>query len=192
LTPFTANRPAALDGMPLAISLPSTRARLQPNQESIALNTLHDPCVAPLSDGRVDLHPPLPRRQIDHWVRCVTDYNTPALEALPTALHRALQYMGRHYDESISAEQLAEKSCVSVSHLRFLFRDSLGISFKLFLQRIRIAHAMRLLLELPPKPITVVALDVGFNDFSHFQKCFRQIMGQPPGALRRGRKLTID
>src|SRR4051812_21160222 len=177
--------------MPLAISSSSTRAASN-HTRSITLNTLHDPCATPPPERRVDLQTPDPRRQIDHWVRCVTDHNTRALDELPTALHRALQYMSRHYDESISAEQLAEQSCVSVSHLRFLFRDSLGISFKLFLQRIRIAHAMRQLLELPPKPITVVALNVGFNDFSHFQKCFRQIVGHPPGALRRRRKPQID
>ncbi|MDT4885238.1 hypothetical protein FQZ97_1214570 [compost metagenome] len=30
-----------------------------------------------------------------------------------------------------------------------------------------------------------MALSVGFSDFSHFQKCFRLIVGQTPGDLRR-------
>ncbi|MGS5087299.1 hypothetical protein ACVC7V_12445 [Hydrogenophaga sp. A37] len=37
---------------------------------------------------------------------------------------------------------------------------------------------------------TEVTLSVGFSDFSHFQKCFRQIVGQTPGDLRRARALV--
>lgn len=122
------------------------------------------------------------------WVRCVVEQDSAALASLPPGLNRALQYVGRNYHEAISAEQLAAEAYVSVSHLRFLFRDHLGLSFRLFLQRIRIAHAARLLQALPPRKITDVALSVGFNDFSHFQKCFRQILGQTPGQLRRRRQ----
>ena len=50
---------------------------------------------------------------------------------------------------------------------------------------------MRLNFLFSPRRITDVALSVGFNDFSHFQKCFRQIVGQTPGDLRRGRVLAI-
>jgi transcriptional regulator GlxA family with amidase domain len=124
----------------------------------------------------------------DYWVRCVQDHNWTAISHLPVGLRRALQYIAAHYSESITAEQLAEQAYVSVSHLRFLFRDHLGIPFKLFLQRVRIARAQLLLLELPPQRVTAVALSVGFNDFSHFQKCFRQIVGHAPGELRRARK----
>jgi transcriptional regulator GlxA family with amidase domain len=53
------------------------------------------------------------------------------------------------------------------------------------LQHVRIAHAQRLLLASPQRRITDVALSVGFSDFSHFQKCFRLIVGQTPGDLRR-------
>jgi transcriptional regulator GlxA family with amidase domain len=82
-------------------------------------------------------------------------------------------------------DQLAGRAHVSASHLRFLFRDSLGMSFKLFLQRVRIAHARRLILAQPRHRISDVALNVGFNDASHFQKCFREIIGQSPRDLRQ-------
>lgn len=127
----------------------------------------------------------------EHWVRCVLEHDTPAFTALHAGLARALQHLCQHFHESISAEQLADKAHVSVSHLRFLFRDSLGLSFKLFLQHVRIAHARRQLLESPHRRITDVALSVGFNDFSHFQKCFRDIVGQTPSKLRSARALVV-
>lgn len=129
---------------------------------------------------------------IEHWVRCVLDQDTQALSTLHAGLARALMYLCKQFHEPISAEQLAQKAHVSASHLRFLFRDSLGLSFKLFLQHVRIAQAKRLLMESPRRRITDVALSVGFSDFSHFQKCFRMIVGQTPGGLRRTRTSTPD
>lgn len=124
-------------------------------------------------------------RPAEHWVRCVLEQDTQAFAHLHAGLARALQYLCRQFHESISAEQLASQAHVSASHLRFLFRDSLGLPFKLFLQHVRIAHAKRLLLASPRRRIADVALSVGFSDFSHFQKCFRLIVGQTPGDLRR-------
>ncbi|OGB41728.1 MAG: hypothetical protein A2W72_06820 [Burkholderiales bacterium RIFCSPLOWO2_12_67_14] len=132
-----------------------------------------------------DSHPCVLARPVEHWVRCVLEHDTQAFAQLHVGLARALQYLCRQFHESISAEQLADQAHVSVSHLRFLFRDSLGLPFKLFLQHVRIAHAKRLLLASPQRRITDVALSVGFSDFSHFQKCFRLITGQTPGDLRR-------
>lgn len=122
---------------------------------------------------------------VDHWVRCVLDRDTQAFAHMHAGMARALMHLCTRFHEPISAEQLADLAHVSLSHLRFLFRDSLGLPFKLFLQRVRIAHAKRLLLDSPQRRITDVALSAGFNDFSHFQKCFRQIVGQTPGDLRR-------
>lgn len=145
-------------------------------QESVAIAARNPP---------FEIHAP---RSPEYWVRCLQEHDVQALNHLPVGLRRALLFIRERYSEAISAEQLAEQACVSVSHLRFLFRDHLGISFKLFLQRVRIAHAQQLLLELPPLRVTTVALSVGFNDFSHFQKCFRQIVGHAPGELRRAQK----
>jgi AraC-like DNA-binding protein len=130
-------------------------------------------------------------RPVEHWVHCVLEHDTQAFAHLHAGLARALQYLCKQFHESISAEQLADQAHVSASHLRFLFRDSLGLSFKLFLQQVRIAHAKRLLLNSPQRRITDVALSVGFSDFSHFQKCFRQIVGQTPSELRRTQALVL-
>lgn len=151
--------------------------------------TLAEP-QAPRYENRDAAPPPtsLPdvlARPVEHWVRCVLEHDTQAFAQLHAGLARALQYLCKQFHESISAEQLADQAHVSVSHLRFLFRDSLGLPFKLFLQHVRIAHAKRLLLASPQRRITDVALSVGFSDFSHFQKCFRLIVGQTPGDLRR-------
>lgn len=132
-----------------------------------------------------DRHRTAPAAPLEHWIRCVTEGDIEALAALPAGLHRALDYLSAHSHEPLSMEQLADSAHVSASHLRFLFRDSLGLSFKLFLQRVRIARARDILLAQPRRRIGEVAASVGFNDASHFQKCFREIIGQSPRELRR-------
>lgn len=135
--------------------------------------------------------PPTATHAPEHWVRCVLERDTQAFAHLHAGLSRALEYLCLHFHEPVSPEELANRAYVSVSHLRFLFRESLGQSFKLFLQHVRIEHARRLLLASPQRRITDVALSAGFNDFSHFQKCFRQIVGQAPGSLRRAHALAV-
>ena len=93
--------------------------------------------------------------------------------------------MGRHYAESISLGQLAHISAVSPSHLSFLFRTSLGTSFKSLLQGIRVEMAKACIRNGGPQRITEVAQRVGFADLSHFEKSFRRLGGQSPREYRR-------
>jgi AraC-like DNA-binding protein len=50
--------------------------------------------------------------------------------------------------------------------------------------RSRLRHAARLLAE-GDRPVTAVALDVGFADLSNFVRTFRRAAGVPPGEFRR-------
>lgn len=156
--------------------------------EAAAGNPQAVPSTAFADDDAVASAPP---SSSEYWVHCVLQRDTQAFAPLHAGLARALDYLSLHFHEAVTPEELANRAYVSVSHLRFLFRDSLGLSFKLFLQHVRVEHARRLLLASPQRRITDVALSVGFNDFSHFQKCFRQIVGQTPGKLRRGQALAI-
>ncbi|WP_163547000.1 helix-turn-helix transcriptional regulator, partial [Klebsiella pneumoniae] len=87
-------------------------------------------------------------------------------------------YLGEHFAESISLDQLARQAHVSPSHLSFLFRSTLDIQFKTLLGRIRIHKAKEILAAQTRRQITDVAMSVGFTDLSHFEKSFRRVVGQ--------------
>ncbi|RQP21981.1 AraC family transcriptional regulator [Piscinibacter terrae] len=120
-----------------------------------------------------------------HWVRCAVTRDAGELGRLHAALRKALLYLGEHYAEPISLEQLAGQAHVSPSHLGFLFRSVLSTTFKPLLQHIRIEKAKEILSNDAGRRITEVALIVGFGDLSHFEKSFRRIVGHSPREFRR-------
>lgn len=130
------------------------------------------------------LAPPQPLSSA-HWVRCVVTRNLGELARLHNALRKALLYLGEHYAEPVSLGQLAGQADVSPSHLGYLFRSVLSMTFKPLLQHIRIEKAKEILSAAPRQRITEVALNVGFGDLSHFEKSFRRIVGRTPTEFRR-------
>lgn len=115
------------------------------------------------------------------------NYNN--LDKYGAGMKRALTYVAEHFNQDISLTQLAKQSFFSPSHLSFLFKKTLGISFKGVLAVIRIERAKQLLLEKPCDSVTEISLDVGFGDLSHFEKTFKRSTGLNPREFRR-RKLA--
>lgn len=129
----------------------------------------------------VDLSVAIP----DRWVRCAVTKDAADMKSLHDGLKRALLYLGKHYAEPISLDQLAQNANISPSHLSFLFRTALDSSFKTLLTQIRVQKAKEILASDPRLPITEVAMRVGFFDLSHFEKSFRRLVGQSPREFRR-------
>jgi AraC-like DNA-binding protein len=121
----------------------------------------------------------------DRWVRCAVSRDASEMKSLHEGLKRALLYLGKHYADPISLDQLAQHANISPSHLGFLFRTTLNSSFKTLLTQIRVEKAKAVLASDPRLPITEVAMSVGFFDLSHFEKSFRRIVGQSPREFRR-------
>lgn len=111
------------------------------------------------------------------------DYAFPG--GLHPCLRKALRYIGEHFERQIALSVLAEQACISASHLSFLFRSQLGVSFKSFLGMVRIEKAKRLLVERSDLKITDISLDVGFGDLSHFEKTFKRLANVNPREFRR-------
>lgn len=119
-----------------------------------------------------------------HWARCAMTRDATELARLHKALRKALLYLGEHYANPISMEQLARHAHVSPSHLSHLFRHTLNVAFKPLLQQIRIEKAKEMLMRDDCPRVTEVAMSVGFGDLSHFEKSFRRIVGSSPREFR--------
>jgi AraC-like DNA-binding protein len=121
----------------------------------------------------------------DDWVARALRLDRSALSDVHEALRKSLMLMGERYGDPLSLEDLTRKVHVSPSHLSFLFRTELRISFKQLLLRMRIHRAREILAAEPRRQITDVAFSVGFADLSHFEKSFRKIVGRSPREFRR-------
>lgn len=104
---------------------------------------------------------------------------------LHPGLARALYSLSERYLGHMSQSELAQLSCISASHLAFLFRSQLRMRFKALLVELRLLYAISLLRENPKILITDLCLQSGFGDLSHFEKMFRRYTSLSVREARR-------
>ncbi|WP_076588848.1 helix-turn-helix domain-containing protein [Vibrio ostreicida] len=100
------------------------------------------------------------------------------------SLNKAISYLYNNFKLPLTMEELAGQACISPSHLSYLFKIYLGMSFKQVLLRLRIVKAMEILSENPNRHVTQVCDDVGFSDLSFFVRKFKATVGISPGVYR--------
>ena len=98
-------------------------------------------------------------------------------------LANAISYIEDHYLESVSLEQIAEKSDISVRHLNRIFQSYFHTTPMSYLQRLRLDRACTLLKQ-TKLAITEVSYECGFNDSNYFTRQFTKTFGLSPKAYR--------
>ena len=94
-------------------------------------------------------------------------------------IESVLHYIGEHYREEISLDELAERFYVSKYHLSHLFRQTVGVSVYRYVLLKRLQHARQLLSE-GESPGSASRAS-GFPEYSGFYRAFRQVYGTSPG-----------
>jgi AraC family transcriptional regulator len=84
---------------------------------------------------------------------------------------------------SIALTRLASIAGVHPTHLARAFRAHYGCTVGEFVRAQRIEDAKQHLRT--SRPLSEIALDLGFSDQSHFTRTFRRITGMTPAAYRR-------
>lgn len=99
------------------------------------------------------------------------------------ALKRAIAYTRTRLD-SATIELAAEAAGTSVRTLRRYFQDELGMSWRRFLQELRMARAIELMTR-KRLSVTQTALEVGFNSVAAFTLAFSSFTGKTPSSYTR-------
>jgi YesN/AraC family two-component response regulator len=99
-------------------------------------------------------------------------------------LQRAVAYVETRLHTHVSLDQVAREAGMSKFHFCRVFKSELGLTFREFLARRRIARAVELLRD-PDRSLTDIYIEVGFKDMSHFSRVFRKLVGQSPSRFRR-------
>lgn len=94
------------------------------------------------------------------------------------------EYMGRHYDEQLTLENLADICHGSPYHLQKTFKRVLGISPVEYLQQIRITKAKELLTN-TNKPLVEIGSTIGMHNIPYFITLFKKITGNTPNQYRK-------
>lgn len=128
--------------------------------------------------------------QVERW-REGDEGQSRAPIALPShkdpRIKASLLYMEQNLDTKLRVEQIAEHVGLSRRQLERLFHEKTGTSPAVALNRIRMDKAM-FLVERTSRPLIEIALDVGFENSSHFGRKFRDSFGTTPIRLREQKR----
>ena len=94
------------------------------------------------------------------------------------------QLMAREYKSPLTMEQIAEAAGLHPNYACSLFSQACGISPHVYLNRLRITHAQRLLVTTDMKIIDI-ALDAGFTSLSRFYAAFTAACQSTPSDYRK-------
>ena len=134
--------------------------------------------------------------QLCHWLTHVTERLIDGVFRMDDVkhvdiMHKTLGYLRTHYAEKISIEDMARMVYLSPSYFSKVFKQDTGASFNVYLNRYRIEHSKRLLLQNQKAPISDIAYAVGFEDQSYFTKVFKRVTGVSPKDYRASKGRTI-
>lgn len=96
----------------------------------------------------------------------------------------AVNLINSDFDQDFDFNEFAENLNLSPSRLRYLFKEQTGMSFRKYLQLVRMRRAKHLL-ETSFLNINEIARSVGIRDSSHFVRIFEREYGLSPGRYRK-------
>lgn len=111
-------------------------------------------------------------------------FKTEHKAAISPLIINTIQYVNRHYQESISLYEIADAMNVSASYLSRVFNAEMGVSLPYFINELRIRKAKHLLCETNLK-IGEIALQCGMQNVQYFCMKFKQLTAMRPQEYRQ-------
>ena len=102
-------------------------------------------------------------------------------------IQKVTDYIAAHYRENLTLEVLAKHIHMNPFYFSSYFKKQLGQNFKDYLNRVRMEHALELLLN-SDKRSYEIAEEVGFKDYRYFNEVFSRYYGKTPAAYRKSFK----
>ena len=109
-----------------------------------------------------------------------------ALESKPqdtARLDTIYNYVGEYFKQTISLKDISDQVSMTEQAFSRYFKNKTGKTFTQFVNEYRLVHACKLLSE-QHLSITDICFESGFNNFSHFNKKFKEFTGKSPSKYR--------
>ncbi len=104
-----------------------------------------------------------------------------------SVITRTIYYINRNFHKQLTLNSLAKTAGVSVSTLSRSFRETTGDSPIDYLGKVRAGKAQFELTH-TDKPISQIAVELGYCDSSYFSRSFRRFTGMSPREYRKRRE----
>ncbi|MGI6334666.1 MAG: helix-turn-helix domain-containing protein [Saccharofermentanales bacterium] len=99
-------------------------------------------------------------------------------------LQKAIHYINENYEQELTLKDISSHLNISPFYFSRLFSMSTGLTFKRYLNALRVDKAHRLITS-SNRPITEIAFECGFNSIRTFNRVFSEIRGSTPSSLRQ-------
>ncbi|WP_373519025.1 helix-turn-helix domain-containing protein, partial [Pricia sp.] len=106
-------------------------------------------------------------------------------------INHVFNHVKSHFKEEITLREIADLVSMTVPSFCRYFKKITNKTFTQFVNEYRLVHASKLLAE-RPMSITEVCFESGFNNFSHFNKQFKNFTGQNPSEYRNQLKTVLQ
>ncbi len=100
-----------------------------------------------------------------------------------SSINKVINYVNRHYHESLKLETLAKTFGYNSTYLGKAFKNATGEAFNLYIEKLRVEEAKKLLLT--NLKVYEIAEKIGFKDIDSFYKKFKRNTGKSPGDYRK-------
>lgn len=107
-------------------------------------------------------------------------------------INRTFDYIEKNLHKPMSLEELASVASFSRFHFTRIFAAIVGETPMQFLQRVRLEKAACHLIIYQERPVTEIALDLGFSDISVFSRTFKNHFGMSPSAFRDSKEANSN
>lgn len=101
------------------------------------------------------------------------------LRASGSQMEKSIQYIEEHYMLKLTLPMLAERTGLSKGHYSVLFKEKTGLTVSGYLKRLRVERAKQLFAQ-GETSAKKAAHSVGFNDYFHFSRTFKEVTGSSP------------
>lgn len=120
--------------------------------------------------------------------------NTPVVQARAQPedprIAKILEHLHAHYTERLTASDVADLACVSVSAFHRMFNRHTCMTFTEYVVRLRLGRACALLLHADRK-IADIAVECGYSNLSLFNRQFAKEKGESPSQFRKRHRELI-
>lgn len=99
-------------------------------------------------------------------------------------INTIFNYVKDNFQEQITLEEVADLVSMTVPSLCRYFKKITKKTFTKFVNEYRLVHASKLLSE-KPISITEICFESGFNNFSYFNKTFKEFTGKSASQYRK-------
>ncbi|MBA3685836.1 MAG: helix-turn-helix domain-containing protein [Planctomycetes bacterium] len=96
-------------------------------------------------------------------------------------------WLATHYRDDVDISACAAAVGLHPGYAMTAFRRACGTTIRQYLERLRLAHAQRLLV-LSDDDVLGIALAAGFGSLARFYVAFRRAHGTTPAAWRRAQR----